>query len=126
MISLGIDIGSKNIGIAISRSGMVVEPVGVWPALPQDKFFTRLAALTKKEKVERIVVGSNKSASKKQKTAWQKFAEKIYAATSVPVSEIEEDFSTEEAKVRTKSKNRAAHEDATAAQIILERFLEEL
>ena len=126
MITLALDLGLKNIGVAISRSGVVVEPVGVWQAKPVESFLTQLKELTQKEKVKRIVVGLPESASKNQKKEFQKMAEKIFAATKVPVSEIEEDFSTEEAKERTKSRNAAAHEDAAAAQIILERFLEEL
>jgi len=126
MIVLGLDLGRKNIGVAISRSGVLAEPFGVWQALPVKEFLKQLHALIIKERVERVVVGFPKTANAQQKKEFRALAERIWQTTKIPVSEIEEDFSTEEAKSTAKNKNEAAHHDASAAQIILERFLSEL
>lgn len=123
---VALDVGSKNVGVARSRSGVIAEPVGVWPRRPQTAFLQQLRDLLDTEQVELVVIGQPAKLTALQQVAFDEFTHEV-EHLGVTVKLIDEDFSTQEAQARTqpKTKQPSGHADAVAAQIILERYLEE-
>lgn len=127
---VALDVGSKNVGVARSRSGVIAEPVGVWPRRPQTAFLQQLRDLLDTEQVELVVIGQPAKLTALQRVAFDEFTHEV-ERLGVPVKLIDEDFSTQEAQARTqlqtkpRTKQSRGHADAVAAQIILERYLEE-
>ncbi|MDO8471931.1 MAG: Holliday junction resolvase RuvX [bacterium] len=122
---IALDVGSKNVGVARSRSGVIAEPVAVWPRRPQTAFLQQLRDLLDTEQVELVVIGQPAKLTVLQQVDFDEFIHEV-ERLGVPVELIDEDFSTQEAQARTKPKTKQprGHADAVAAQIILERYLE--
>ncbi len=124
MKHLGIDFGSKRVGIAVSDAGgSIAFPRGV---LPNDgQLFAKLTALIESEKVERIVVGDTRSHGGRDNPiteAAETFVSGLEAACSVPVERVWELWSSIEAS--RYAPEGKGHDDAAAAAIILQRFLD--
>lgn len=120
---LGIDYGTKRIGIAISdEEGGFAFPHSIVGAneKPEDV----ILSLIEKEGVAGIVVGDSRASNDIQNPLSQKtkiFAEKIGQKTNIPIYFEQEGFSSFEAhRYQTKAGNR----DDSAAAIILQRFLD--
>lgn len=113
MAVIALDLGQKRIGVAVSRSGRLVEPVGVWPARPQSDWLRRLQTLVADEQIDTVVVGAGQAEPSLQ-TA-------IVQATGAKIVIVDESLSTNEARRRL---GRKDHADEAAAAIILERFLD--
>lgn len=107
---VALDIGQKRVGVARSRSGRLVEPVGVWP---RAELLARLRKWAAAEPVERLIVG----------LATEELAAKLAAAAGAPVEQTDESFSTNEARRRVAKLTPNDHADAAAAAVILERWL---
>jgi putative Holliday junction resolvase len=55
---LAIDLGSRNVGVAISDEGQVIaQPLGRLPAEPRETLAERLVALAAKHEADEFVVG---------------------------------------------------------------------
>jgi len=122
MRKMGIDFGSKNVGIAFSdEAGMMAFPHGV---LPNDqKLFSAIVSLINEKKVGEVVIGH--SLDKEGK------ANKIHAQVETLMLDLTlelgisihlepEQYSTQQA-IRIQGKN--AQTDAAAAAIILDSFI---
>ncbi len=121
---LGIDYGTKKVGLAISDEGASF-------AFPKEivsieKALERIVELTEEEKVGGIVLGhSIASNGEKNEIASfvESFTEKLQSKISVPIFFEREDFSSVEAhRYQTKAGDR----DDSAAAIILQRYLDKL
>jgi putative Holliday junction resolvase len=120
---LGVDYGSKTIGIAVS------DDAGGF-AFPRDtiandaKVFSVLAKMIADEKIEGIVVGDTRSldGGANQITAQaDAFAEKL-KTPNMPLYRVREAWSTQEAARFAPAGQK--HNDSAAAAIILQRFLD--
>ena len=119
---LGIDYGTKHIGLAISdetqslaRELTILSPQEFWQGL-QD--------LTTTEQVEKIVVGLplNMSGEDTEKTKEARvFAEKLKTQGSMPVELVDERLSSSMAE---QIAGTSKHIDSLAAQIILQTYLD--
>ncbi len=132
---LGIDYGSKNIGLAISDdAGRIAFPKVV---LKNDtKALITLQKLIKDEGVESIVVGASLNQSGEENSIHESaktFAQRIKESLSLPVEFEREHFSSFEAHTRQgkerfsdrKTKiEKTINIDARAAAIILQRYLD--
>lgn len=120
---LGIDFGTKRIGIAISdNEGALAFPRAVWEN--NETFFERLREIVEKEGIEKIVVGVPKALSGKE-TAMTRQVEKFIARLAregFTVEEQDEMFSTKTAKENTPKDMR----DASAAALILQGYIDRL
>ena len=121
---LGIDYGAKRVGTAISDdAGTIAFPRAV---ISNDKnLLPQLFKMTQEEKIEQIIVGDTRShgGGENPITAEaETFMETLARTTSLPVSRAFEVFSSIEAS-RYAPKG-SEHEDAAAAAIILQRFLD--
>ena len=119
---LGIDYGTKRIGIAISDdNGEFAFPKGI--VSPQNAV-AEIAALCQKESVGGIVIGKSVASNGMENEIVGKaeeFGKKLSAAIQLPIFFQQESFSTVEAH---RYQTAAGSRDDSAAAIILQRFLD--
>ena len=118
MIILGVDYGSKNIGLAKWNSEVdVVLPVGKVGS------FEELEGLIKSEKFDKIIVGlplgldSQENANTKKV---RQFADQLKKQTSLIIELVDERFSSHQADRMGKGVSR----DEKSAMVILQSYLE--
>lgn len=128
---LGIDFGTKRVGLAISdESGGFARPLEV---LKNDKsLMENISAIIAKEGVGTIVVGA--SEGNKVNEAINDFIGLLTFETMLPIEQVTEAFTSFEAHPRqgkesrdarkTKAPEKPADLDARAAAIILQRYLD--
>lgn len=121
---LGIDFGSNRIGVAVSdRDGSIAFPKAVEKR--DAGLVKRLCALVRDESVHSIVMGDTRTllgTANDITTEAERFAEELRAATGIPVVLANEAWTSVEA-ARYAPESRV-HDDASAAAIILQRFLD--
>lgn len=118
---LGIDYGTKRVGLAISDElGMLARELGI--VSPVD-FFRRLPGLIKEYEIESIVLGVplNMSGHDTNKTTEVRvFQKRVEEASGVPVYGVDERLSSQMAQ---RISGSTANLDSLAAQIILQNYL---
>jgi len=130
---LGLDVGDKKIGVAVSDElGFTAQPVGtvVRPETPD--VFGSLLETAREYDVAAIVVGLPKrlnGTDSPQTEKVQTFLEKLRTLTEIPVYAWDERLTTVsaeasliEANVRRKSRRKII--DSVAAQIMLQHYLD--
>lgn len=125
---LGVDYGLKKIGLAVGddETGLafphVVIPAG--EDAPQ-----RLKAIAKEQGIDAFVAGipipTEAHYSEEQLNLTLAFVSSLKAATKLPVHLVDEQFSSAEARRMQKEYGVKAPEDAVAAMIILQAYLDE-
>ena len=131
---LGIDYGTKRIGLAITdESGIIVRPHSLVKNT-KDALF-EIAEIVKKEEVGCIVVGESKNEKGEANEVEREISEFIGVLTLetfLPIERVSEAFSSYEAHGRQGKEQNDARKmkilktenlDEKAACIILERFL---
>lgn len=117
---LGIDYGSKNIGLAWVQTGLaVVLPYGII----KDKNLAELAELIKKEKIDKVVVGLPFGLEKKENENTKKirkFADDLKDTIGIPIEFEDERFSSQAAD---RMGGGGASRDEKAAMIILQSYI---
>ena len=133
MRALGLDVGERWIGVAVSDpEGTVAVPVTVVERKSEAEALGRIAALARDHEVDRIVVGMPRSLDGslgKQAQAVQSFAEALKSRTDLPVVDWDERLSTLHAErmmveAGVKRGKRKGRLDSVAAAIILQGFLD--
>ncbi|MEK7084316.1 MAG: Holliday junction resolvase RuvX [Patescibacteria group bacterium] len=116
---LGIDFGTKRIGLAWMQKGLdVILPYGVVTG-------EELPAFVKKEKIDLLVVGLPLGAEGEENPNTKRvraFAENLKKETGLPVEFVDERYTTHEANTM----GGGASLDEKAAMLILESYLAEL
>lgn len=129
---LALDIGGKRVGYAITDADHTVAfPRGMMLACPQETFFAELRKVILEESVEKIIIGlplgqDNEVGDSAMKI--RKIGEKIAKEFRVPVEYVDETNSTNEALSKIpfrKDRRKKGVPDAIAAQIIMERYLQQ-
>lgn len=119
---LGIDYGTKRIGIALSdENGEFAFPKGIFDAKAA---ILEIAALCQKEAVGAIVIGKSVATNGMENEIVPQtlaFKDKLAAAVDLPIFFQQESFSTVEAH---RYQISAGSRDDSAAAIILQRFLD--
>lgn len=122
---LGIDYGTKRIGLALSDiEGRMAFPHGVLSNDPDAIF--KISELCTRESVQTIVIGESRDYQNRENPIMQKihpFREVLREATDVPVEFFPEVLSSMEA-MRIQGDN--AHNDASAAAIVLQSYLDRI
>lgn len=122
MRKLGIDFGSKKVGIALTdESGTMAFPHGVWPN--DSELLAKVEQLIEAEGVMEIVIGHSKNKDGSDNVVQAKIEEFIGDLTlrlPVPIHLQPEQYSTQEA-LRIQGRNDQT--DAAAAAIILDSYL---
>lgn len=121
---LGIDFGSKRVGLAVSDgAGTIAFPRAT---LPNDKhLFSQLAEIVEDEKISAIIVGDTLSHGGKDNPVTaeaEMFVTALQAIVTVPIERVWEMWSSIEAS--RYAPEGKGHDDASAAAIILQRFLD--
>lgn len=127
---LGIDHGSRRIGVAVSDAlRMTAHALEV---VPRHQAVSRISEITESLDVAEIVMGLPTSLSGTEgaaAVAARAFASEIESATGLPVTMVDERFSTvtaEKVMLAAGSKRRARRQslDKVAAAVILQAFLD--
>jgi len=128
---LGIDHGTKRIGIAVGSTAVAVaSPLGVIPAHPADAARKRIVYFAREYQVKGIVVGLplNMDGSEgREAAAARRLAEGLEKAAGLQVRLFDErlsSFAADQALAgRLTRKKRRARQDALAAATMLQDFL---
>lgn len=133
MRALGLDLGHRRIGIAISDSdGLVSTPYTTLLANKQQNDIAAILDIASKEEVDLIILGlpiSLDGGIGPQAQLTLDFCDLLRSATDIPIKTWDERYSTLEAKVYlrdagfTPSRARA-RVDAAAATILLQSYLD--
>ncbi len=133
MIALGLDLGTKTLGVAISRTGIIANPYKLlrYNNEEYDKLALEVADIVRQENVTEIALGLPKNMNNSCGFATersQNFKKILEKYVDVPITLVDERLSTVEATnillandmSRKKRKNVI---DVTAAMIILDTYL---
>ena len=124
---LGIDLGRKRVGIAISdEEQKIAFPKAVYPN--DKKLIERIAEYCEENSVAGIVLGESKNFKGENNPIMKNilnFKEKLEKATSLPIF-MEPEFMTsvEAEKMRAEEDIREEMIDASAAAVILQSYLD--
>jgi putative holliday junction resolvase len=130
---LGIDLGSRRIGVAVSDGlGLTAQPRTTIARKGGVRDLDAIAAVAKEADADRIVLGLPLDPEGQEGPAAQRarvFADKLRAALGLPVELIDESFSTVEAEevLLAADMSRAKRKqvvDKLAAAVILQRWLD--
>jgi putative Holliday junction resolvase len=135
MRSLGLDVGEKRIGVALSDpEGIMAIPLTAIQRESDTADIQAILNLVEQHGVERIVVGLPRSLNGSiglQAEKIMAFSDMLRQEVEIPVEDWDERFSTVaaerlliEAKVR--GAKRKKHRDAIAASLILQGYLDHL
>jgi putative Holliday junction resolvase len=134
MRSLGLDVGDRRIGVAISDpSGIVASPLTIIERKNDIVDIEVIVDIVRRNEVGQIIVGLPLAADGgvgMQAEKVNDFINRLKASIDIPLEFRDESFSTDSARklmLQTKSKKvrRNTRDDAIAAAYILQHFLEE-
>jgi putative Holliday junction resolvase len=136
MRSLGLDVGERRTGVALSDpQGLIAFPLTVIEHKDEDTAIAHIARISEERGAARVVVGMPlmlDGHEGQQATKVRAFGEKLRAHVNIPVEFWDERLSTRSAQ-RALRESRAgrhnrnkAHADALAASYMLQSFLDRL
>jgi putative Holliday junction resolvase len=131
---LGIDFGSRRLGLAVSdETGRIALPLPPVECAGAEKDLEAIGALARERAIERVVVGlplgldGRKGA---QAEAAERFAAALREGLGLPVELLDERFSTREAEQALEASGRRGRKkkkavlDSVAATVLLRTYLE--
>lgn len=130
---LGIDHGSKRMGLALSDElGMIAQPLGFLPAEPFAEFLDQLRTILRDKQVEQVVVGLPRNMDGSFGPAAltvQSFVAALRDAITIPVRTWDERLSSAQANralihAGVRRQNRKGKVDQVAAAILLQSYLD--
>ena len=133
MRSLGIDFGTKRIGLAISDpEGRTAVPLTTLERRDNRSALREIAAIARREEVERLVVGEPVGLDGSRGEAAERarrFGERLAELTGLPVEMVNESLTSVEAAERLRAagvdpRRNPGRLDAVAAQILLQEVLD--
>ncbi len=132
--SLGLDIGDKWIGVALSDpQGLLASPLTIINRRDETTDITAITDIVSQHQVGQIIVGLPRSMDGslgQQAEKVKVFTQGLRSHTNVPVEFRDERLTTVSAKrlmraAETKRNRRKARDDAIAAALILQGYLDE-
>lgn len=125
MIILGIDYGRRKVGLALGN-GKVAQPLKTLRWTDRTKLYSQIEKIVTEEKVEKVVVGVSEGEMAKESID---FAKELEGELEVGVFLADETLSTKDAQrlsreAGIKRKKRKNMEDAYAAAIMLQSYLD--
>ena len=134
MRSMGLDLGDRRIGVALSDpGGILASPFTIVERSDLERDIDAIADIVSQQEVGQIIVGLPRSMDgriRQQARKVQDFVEELCGHVAVPVEFRDERLTTVSAKrlmqssCRRKSRGRIRY-DAAAAAVILQSYLEE-
>ena len=129
--TLSLDVGNRRIGVAVSdASKLLARPLLVIDRRADDAV-GRVVQLLTEQVADELVAGLPYHADgtmSAQAHLVQAFVAEVTRSTNVPVTFVDERWSTQDAKAiitEIKKKKQPVHDDAIAAAVILQRYLDE-
>ncbi len=123
-LCFGIDWGTKRIGLALgSTETKLASPLGFVASLEA------VLDMAKKEKIDRLVLGIPFQATNSQveiNPDFKAFLEALEVKSGLPISQVDERFSSQLADKLGANDNRSGERDAIAAMIILQTYFDSL
>lgn len=124
---LGLDWGEKKIGVATSE-GIIAVPIGVVRAIEASALLTKVVSLVGKHAPDEVIIGLSENVSESRTKA---FGDKLGAQTKVRITYWDETLSSFDANSLAlqsgmTTKRRREMEDAFAAAVILQSYLDSL
>lgn len=126
-----MDVGNRRIGVAVSDvTKLLARPFGVIDRKVEDAP-ARVMALLREHDADEVIVGLPIHAdgrASEQAMLVRKFVDELLPALTVPLTFVDERHSTQDAKAiiaEQKKRKQPAHDDAIAAAVILQRYLDE-
>ncbi len=131
MSVLGLDLGAKTLGVAISHTNIIANPYKTIRYHNDDSLLNEVLNIVNKEKVEKIVLGLPKNMNNTSGEAALRsisFKEKLSKLVDIPIILVDERLSTIEAEniLLTNDMSRKKRKsviDSAAAMIILDTYL---
>ena len=132
--SLGLDIGDRRIGVALSDPhGILASPFTIINRSDETADVEAITSIISQHQVEQIIVGLPRSMDGsigKQAEKVKAFTQRLCSHTEVPVVFRDERLSTVSARrlmqaVSVKKSKKKARDDAIAAALILQGYLDE-
>ena len=130
MVTLGLDVGDRRIGVAVSDpGGTLATPHGVIHRRSKAEDFASVARLVQSVAAARVVVGlplSLDGGMGPQARRVARYAKSLARELSVPVELVDERYSTTTADALLAEAGRKRHVpiDAAAAAVILQEYLD--
>ena len=130
---LGIDHGTKRIGLAISDElGVIAQPLEFVPAEPFDKFLARLKEIIREKEVELLLVGMPRNMDGSYGPAAlkvQEFVAVLGDTVGIPIKLWDERLTSAQAnrfliQANVRRDKRKEKVDKTAAAILLQSYLD--
>lgn len=133
MRSMGLDIGDKRIGVALSDPGAILaSPHTIIECSNEEQDIAAIIRIATQHEVGQVVVGLPRSMDGmvgRQAAKVEAFVERLRSHTEIPIEFRDERLSTVSAKRLVQSSGRKAKKkpryDAAAAAVILQAYLEE-
>ncbi|MFC1961758.1 Holliday junction resolvase RuvX [Chloroflexota bacterium] len=127
---MALDVGEKRIGVAVSDPlSILASPLTTLERVETEQDITAILNVARQNQVAQIIVGlplSLNGSIGRQAEKVQAFAEELRARSEVPVVLRDERFTTVTAKrLLREAGKKGAGDDAAAAAIILQGYLEE-
>ena len=132
---MGLDIGDKRIGVALSDpDGILASPLTIIDCREEGLDIEAITNIVNQHQVGQIIVGLPRSMDGsigKQAEKVQAFTQRLCQHTEVPVEFRDERLSTVSAKrlmqsIGRKKSKRKIRDDAIAAALILQGYLDEV
>jgi putative holliday junction resolvase len=127
---LGIDYGMKKIGIALGDdASRIATPIGVIANEGEETVMDAFRVLIVEEGIEGFVVGVPERLGQKASPQKQKnidFAERVKEVFNLPVKMVNEQFTSVESRRLQAESGSVVEEDAIAAMLILQEYLDHL
>jgi putative Holliday junction resolvase len=129
--SLGLDIGDRRIGVAMSDpQGILASPLTIINRTDELSDINAILAMVDQNQVGVLVIGlplSMNGSIGPQAEKVQDFARQLSSHVKVPIEFRDERFTTVDAQriIKMNKKSRKTRDDAMAAAIILQSYLDE-
>lgn len=129
---LGLDIGEKRIGVAISdETKTLARPLLTLTRASKQEDFARLTTLCREQQIDKIVAGLPKTLRNEegpQARRVRRYANELHTALGLPIDFWDERFSSVDAEERLAAASRKPRRkgdiDSAAAAIILQEYLD--
>lgn len=131
MRSLALDVGDKRIGVALSDPlGILASPLTIIDRADEIMDIAAIVAIIEQHQVGSVIVGlplSLDGGLGSQAEKVRRFTEALRVSAAVPIEYRDERLSTVTARrlMRSAGKDRKARDDAMAAMVILQSYLDE-
>lgn len=131
---LGLDIGEKRIGVAISESGVIARELSTIYVVSKEQAIREIVDIITKNQIGKVVIGFPKhmdGTHNHSTSEVQEFADKLRRQVEIPIIFEDERLTSVEAERLLKEQGIYNHElkekvDQFSAKLILEQYFEKI